>query len=84
MPWSSKGCMTQLPTGTAEDVQSLRLAHSRGYYGCADDNGTDGSIQTVQNHSSEQGVISCYCGWMFTTLLSFKMFIICCLQGGWL
>lgn len=81
---SSEGCMTQLPTGAAEDVQSPRLAHAGGDYGCADGNGTDGSTQPMQSHSSEQGVISCLCGRMFTPPLSFKMFIICCLQGGWL
>lgn len=84
MPRSSEGCVTQLPTGTAEDLQSLRLEHTRGDVGCADGNGTDGSIQPMQSHDSEQGMISCHCGRMFTRPLSFKMFIICCLQGGWL
>lgn len=36
----------------------------------------------MQHHNSEQGMISCHCGRMFTPHPSFKMFIICCPQGG--
>lgn len=36
------------------------------------------------NHSLEQWKISCQCRRIFAPPLSFKMLIICCLQGGWL